>query len=205
METIKSEVPQLDVDFHQILQDQLNDLSGVPKPVEVRVFGENPNRLRAITDKLSSLIAAIPGIVDPSITSHQQAPNINLHIDSVKAGRFGLTPADVSTQVQDALFGVIVSQIRQGDRLVDVRLKLADSDKDTSQDLALIPIIGTASRVLHLDQVATTEKSSEEREIYCENQLRYASVEAELENRDLGSVVRDVKKQIATMQTPDGY
>jgi CzcA family heavy metal efflux pump len=204
-DAIKSEVPQLDVDFHQILQDQLNDLSGAPKPVEVRVFGENPNRLRAITDKLSSLIAVIPGIVDPSITSHQLAPKIDLHIDSVKAGRFGLTPADVSTQVQDALFGAIVSQIRQGDRLIDVRVKLADSDKDTSQDLAQIPIIGTASRVLHLDQVATTEKSNEEREIYCENQLRYASVEAELENRDLGSVVRDVKKQIATVKTEDGY
>jgi CzcA family heavy metal efflux pump len=198
-------VPQLNVDFHQILQDQLNDLSGAPKPVEVRIYGDDPTALRRYSEEVQKELEGVKGVVDMTNTSQSTAPEVDLRVDPLRAGRIGLSPSDVANQVQDSLLGRVATQIRHGDRLINVRVRLTDAVRLSPRELDQIPIVGTNGAVVPLYAVASLAKKSVGTEIYCENQQRYCSVEGELEGRDLGSAVREIQQKLESLKLPTGY
>lgn len=202
---IAAKIPQLEVDFHQILQDQLNDLSGAPRPIEVRLFGEDPKVLRKYSETIEKKISAIKGVTDITSGAKEGAPEIDLSVDAIKAGRYGLSPGEVVTQVQDSLTGRLASQIRQGDRLIDIRVRLQDTDRLSPDFIANIPIVSAQGITTPLSAVATIKRTSGESTITCENQQRYVSIEGELEGRDLGSAVSEIKKTLADTQVAPGY
>jgi multidrug efflux pump subunit AcrB len=103
------------------------------------------------------------------------------------------------------MLGRVATQIRQADRLIDVRVRLIDAVRLSSQQLDQIPIVGTNGAVLPLYAVATLTKRSVGTEIYCENQQRYVSVGGELEGRDLGSVIKEVREKLEGIKLPSGY
>jgi CzcA family heavy metal efflux pump len=204
-EEIAQEIPQLDVDFHQILQDQLNDLSGAPRALEVRIYGEDPNVLRGLSKQVEDVMRSIRGAVDLNTTGRQGAPEIEVSVDPARAGRLGIAPADVANQIQDSLFGRVAAQLRRGDRLVDIRVRLNDKTRLDPELLGQVPITGTSGTILPLSAIATLTKKQGEREIYCENQQRYVSVEASLEGRDLGSAVAEIQRKLKGFALPLGY
>lgn len=203
---IARNLPQLEVEFHQILQDQLNDLSGAPAPVEVRIFGEDPERLLSLAKLVSAQMEKVKGLVDIASTSRQAAPEIEVRVDPLKAGRIGLAPGDVSRQVQDALAGRVATQVKSGDRLIGVRVRISDTLRLNPEKLSEIPIFGVnGTKMLPLYAVANIRTKAGESEIYCENQQRYVSVSAALEKRDLGSAVREIETLLKSVPLGSGY
>ncbi|MBC7883262.1 MAG: efflux RND transporter permease subunit [Anaerolineae bacterium] len=202
---IAQQLPQVDSDFHQILQDELNDLSGTASPIEVRVFGENPKILRSLAAQIEERIQKTPGLVDLVTTGRVGAPQIDIRVDPKRSGRIGLAPAEVITQVQNALLGGIATQVRQEDRLIDVRIRLFDSVRLDPKQLADVPIIGSAGEVLPLSALATLKPAAGEGEISRENQQRYISLQANLEGRDLGTTVQDIRNRLTSLKPPPGY
>jgi len=202
---ISKKLPQLNIDFHQILQDELNDLSGAASPVEVRIFGEEPSILRKLGEQVQARINNIPGLVDLVSSGGVILPQLDMRVDSIQAGQLGLTESDVAQQVQDGLFGRVATQIRQGDKLVDVRVHLLDSVRRDPQQLDQIPIVGTNGTTLPLSAVAKIKPTTGEEAILRENQLRYVSFKGGVEKRDLGSVVQDINKKLAGFKLPQGY
>jgi CzcA family heavy metal efflux pump len=202
---IAQQVPQVESDFHQILQDELNDLSGTASPIEVKLFGEDPTVLRTLTAQAEGRIKDTPGLVDLVTTGRIGSPQIDIHVDLKQAGRIGLTAAEVSTQVQNALLGGIATQLRQADRLIDVRVRLLDSVRRDPQQLSQVPIIGSNGQVLPLSALATLTPTAGEGEISRENQQRYVSLKANLVGLDLGSAVQEVRGKLAGLKLPAGY
>jgi CzcA family heavy metal efflux pump len=202
---IAQQLPQVESDFHQILQDELNDLSGTASPIEVRLFGEDPLILRKLAAQAEEKIKDTSGLVDLVTTGRVGAPQIDIQVDSQQAGRIGLTAAEVTTQVQNSLLGGIATQLRQADRLIDVRVRLLDSVRRDPQQLAQVPIIGANGQVLPLSALATLKSNAGEGEISRENQQRYVSLKANLEGRDLGSAVQEVRRKLAGLKLPAGY
>ncbi len=202
---IAQQLPQVESDFHQILQDELNDLSGTASPIEVRLFGEDPIILRKLAAQAEEKIKDTPGLVDLVTTGRVGAPQIDIQVDSQQAGRIGLTAAEVTTQVQNSLLGGIATQLRQADRLIDVRVRLLDSVRRDPQQLAQVPIIGSNGQVLPLSALASLKSNAGEGEISRENQQRYVSLKANLEGRDLGSAVQEVRGKLAGLKLPAGY
>ncbi|MEJ6485650.1 efflux RND transporter permease subunit [Nostoc punctiforme UO1] len=202
---ISKKLPQVDIDFHQILQDELNDLSGAASPVEVRIFGEEPGILRKLGEQVQAHIDHIPGLVDLVSSGGVILPQLDMGVDSTQAGQLGLTASDVAQQVQDGLFGRVATEIRQGDKLVDVRVHLLDSVRRDPQQLDQIPIVGTNGTTLPLSAVAKIKPTIGEEAILRENQQRYISFNGGVEKRDLGSVVQDINKKLAGFKLPQGY
>ena len=201
-------LPNADIDFHQILQDELNDLSGVDSAISIKVFGDELPVLRQIGEQINSAIEKIPGLVDLIVTGAAGAPQLTIKVDPAEAGRLGLTTQDVLAQVQDALQGSIATQIRVNDRLVDVRVNLIDALRTDPNKLSQIPILGTSAGVgstLPLSAVATISMLPGEGAITRENQRRYIAVNGNVEGRDLGSAVKDIQSKLAHLTPPSGY
>lgn len=203
-EKIAAAIPEVETEFHPILADQLNDLAGAGNPVEVRVFGEDRAAIRAVAHAIEEKMAKVRGLVDVAITSQDNAPQFDIQVDPWRAGRLLLTPLDVTDQVKDAMLGRVATQMRQGDKFVDVRTRLPDSTRLNSSEIAQLPIFGHNGAMLPLGSIATIRQVNSEIEILREHQQRYVAVEASVEGRDLGSTIDEIRKSLEPIHLPAG-
>jgi multidrug efflux pump subunit AcrB len=159
-------------------------------------------------ETINDAVEKIPGLVDLIVTGQAGASQTDVQVDPAEAGRVGLTRADVLSQVHDALLGGISTQVRQADRLVDVRVRLNDPVRTNPANLTQIPILGSgasAGKTLPLSALATISVVPGESSISRENQQRYISVNGNVERRDLGSVIRDIQAKLSNITPPAGY
>ncbi|MGH9731736.1 MAG: efflux RND transporter permease subunit [Candidatus Acidiferrales bacterium] len=201
---IEKNIPGVDVEFSQILQDMLGDLEGTPQPVEVKLFGDDIHELEKLSDEIGPKLQAVKGLVDfKSVTKGN--PEIVFDVDTAAAGRLGMTPADIATQVSDGLLGVTKSELRESDRTVPIRVRFPDSFRFNYDNVLQFPILTPSKQTVQLSSVAKVQRVQGESALERENQRLMISMTGQLENRDLGSVVDDVKAVMNKVQLPVGY
>jgi len=200
---IGQNVPGIDVEFTQVLQDMLGDLEGSPEPVELKVFGNDMNTLEQVAGQISPQLQKIPGLVD-FIGLQKGNPEIVLHVDPTLAGRAGLTPDQVTQQVSAGLLGAIQTQFREADRTVDVRVRFPDSFRYNYNNILQFPILSASKQIVPLSSLATVDQANGANALKRENQRLMVTLTARLENRDLGSAIRDVQKMMSGISLPTG-
>jgi CzcA family heavy metal efflux pump len=219
-EELKHEVPELETEFVPLVQDQINDLAGVESPVEVKVFGPDFATLRMLAEKVGKIVEEIPGAADVNAHVFLGNPDIVVRPDSVQTARVGLSVADVEAQLNAALYGQVASTIPEQDRMTKIRVRYPDRVRYDRDRLSLLPIsLATAVPTtggtnpamspgvgfVPLNQLATIRTVRSPNELWRENQQPVITVTAELENRDLGSVNRDLQTKLAELVFPKGY
>lgn len=197
-------LPGVEFEFHPMLEDQLNDMAGVASPIEVRIFGEDTKSLADLAETVKGRLERVKGLVDVAVSSQEGAPELHIRPDPYKCARLDLTPAAIADQAKVALLGIPATQIKRGDKLIDVRIRLSDTTRFDPTKLKEIPIVGKNGSILPLAAVATIERVQGEREIHRENRQRYLSVDANIEGRDLGAVVAEIKRELGTVAVPTG-
>ncbi len=115
-----------------IITDELNDLSGANKPVEVKIFGPDYHKLdelaESVSKKLKELMNKNKSIKDIDEAVYAGNPDLEVKIDGVRASRFGLTPEAVERQLNAMFFGQVATQVRESAlRVTDVRVRYPDS------------------------------------------------------------------------------
>ena len=201
---IDTSIAGVDVEFSQILQDMLGDLEGTPEPVEVKIFGSNITELDDLAAEIGPKLQAIKGLTDFK-SVEKGNPQIVFDINSAAAGRIGMTPADISQQVSDGLFGDTKTELRESDRTIPVRVRFPDSFRMNYNDVLQFPVLTPSKQIVPLSSLANVQQVQGESTLERENQRLMISMTGELENRDLGSVVNDVKKVMSSVQLPVGY
>jgi CzcA family heavy metal efflux pump len=200
---IGQNVPGVSVEFIQILQDMISDLEGSPAPVDLKIFGNDMSGLEKLADELEPRLKKIQGLVD--FKGIQKGnPELVYNVDAILAGRVGLAVDLVSQQVSAGLLGLSKTQFRQGDRTMDIRARLPDSFRYSYSDIQQFPILTSAKQIVPLSSIAQVQNVQGENQLLRENQRLMVSLTGRLENRDLGSVVRDVRKVMAGTRLPTG-
>lgn len=202
-EQINRNIPGIQIEFVQLLQDMIGDLEGEPQPVEVKLFGSDMKVLENLAEELGPKIQKIPGIVDYKAIQKGN-PEIVIHVDPVQAGRLGLTVAQVSQQASAGLLGATETQLRQVDRTIGIRVRYPDGFRFDYANVRQFPIVTPAKQILPLSALAEVEQVRGENQLMRENQRLMVLLTARLENRDLGSVIREVKQVLGTTPFPVG-
>jgi len=201
---IERQVPGVNIDFSQVLQDLIGDLSGAPAPIEVKLFGEDQNQLDGVARSVADKLAKIPGVVDVQNGVIEMGPELTVRVDPVKAGAVGLTPEDVANQVNAAMFGDVATQILQGERQIGVRVRLPQAYRSDKSAIEMLPIHTPDGYNVPLATLGSTKRVVGTVEITHENQRRMVSIEARLSGRDLGSVMKDVQALMRRTPLPAG-
>ncbi|MGE5327419.1 MAG: efflux RND transporter permease subunit, partial [Deltaproteobacteria bacterium] len=200
---ILSTIPGVDVEFIQVLQDMIGDMQANPQPVDVKLFGSDMPTLEKLADEVGPKIQAIPGMVDFR-GIRKGNPELVLDVDAVRAGRQGMTVDQVTQQVSAGLLGSSQTELRQTDRAVGIRVRFPDSFRYNYDDIRQFPIVTPAKQIIPLSALADISQVRGENELTRENQLLMVDLTARLENRDLGSAIRDVKQVLSKIQFPVG-
>jgi CzcA family heavy metal efflux pump len=191
--------PGVTFEFAQILQDMLGDLEGSPEPVEVKIFGPSQTTLEDAVSRVGDKIQKIEGIADFKAIMRGN-PELVFHVDPAATGRVGMTVDQVTQQVSAGLLGLTETSLRESDRAIDVRVRFPDKFRFDYDNLRQFPVVTPDKKIVPLESLAHLEEQRGMNELHRENLRLMVSLTARLENRDLGSAVRDV--QFAMKSTP---
>ncbi|HET7301401.1 MAG TPA: efflux RND transporter permease subunit, partial [Oleiagrimonas sp.] len=196
-EQVASQVPGLEVDVSQLLEDMIGDLTAVPEPIEVKLFSDNVDELNATAKKVAAQLDSIPGVVSVRDGINPAGDALEVHVNPAKAALLGLSPQSVAQQVAAAATGTIAAQLPYGPKMIDVRIWVRPHDRARIEQLAALPISDGHGHVYPLSHIATIAQQRGQPEIDHENLKRMVAVTARISGRDLGSTMADVKQVLA--------
>ena len=201
---LQAAAPLAEIEFVQLLQDMLGDLEGNSTPIDVKIFGDDPEVLASLSAPVEEMLGKVDGVVD--IVGMQRGnPEVTWNIDAVASARLGLTVEDVSNQLAAAWLGEVATELRLPDRQVPIRVRLPDSFRFDPAKLPNTLIRTADGKLVPVSAVARLTRSNGQSELLRENLRSMASVTGRLEGRDLGSAVADIRTELQTLKLPVGY
>jgi CzcA family heavy metal efflux pump len=196
--------PLAEIEFVQLLQDMLGDLEGNPEPIEIKIFGDDPERLAELAAPVEEMMNTIDGVVDV-VGVQEGNPEVTWTVDPIAAGRYGLNAAQVSSQMAGNWLGDVATDLRLADRTIPVRVRLPDSFRLDPNKLAETLIRTSGGKPIPVSEVARMERANGQGELRRENLRAMAVVSGRLEGRDLGSAVAEIRSKLDMLKLPIGY
>lgn len=203
---IEEAVPQLTIDFGQVIGDMLGDLMSSVQPIEVKVFGDDIKVLESLSKKIATELETVQGTADVNDGLIVAGPTLSIVPNVPKLSQLGLTVADFQLQIQTQIEGTVVSTMIDKEQIVDIRLIYPDAHKTSVENIRNTSILLPNGSSVPINSVATIETGKGVAEINRENQKSMGVITARLNNRDLGSTLKDVQSHLTkNISLPAGY
>ena len=198
--------PGLRIEFVQVLADMLGDLQGSPEPIEVKILGADQAVLRELAAQAAKKLEGTPGLVDMFNGDEGCAPELDLRVEPVEAGRQGLAAQQIGDQLAASFLGEVATSLRRPDHLEDIRVRLdLPGDAPESDQLSAARVQGTQGQVLPVHAVAQIEHSCPPAALLRFNQRNMVHLTARLSGLSLGTAVQAVQSRLKGWQLPVGY
>ena len=196
-EHVEHEVPGVEVELAQLMEDLIGDLTAVPQPIEIKLHSADPATLVAQAQRVAKAIADVPGVVEIKDGVQLAGDALNVQIDPDKATLEGMTVATVTQAIGHALTGVVATQLPQASKSVGVRIRMPDAMQWRLPQLLALPVRAPDGHLFPLSRVATIVSENGQPQISRENLQQMVAVTARIEGRGMGAAVADVKKLLA--------
>jgi len=202
---IAQQEPVVDVEFTQVLQDMISDLTGAPEPIQIKMFSPDPKVLADWAPKVADAIHKIDGVVDilNGIDNTISGPAVVFQVNPMVAARAGFTADEVATDASAILEGEPApTPIVANDRAYTLRVRFPQANRESLEAMRDTLLTSSTGKTATLGSLATLTELPGQNEIRRENLQRDVAVTARLEGRDLGSGMADVKKAVEGLHLP---
>ncbi len=202
---VKAAEPELDIEITQVLEDNINDLSNAPEPIQVKIFSDDAHLLSQLGPRVGDAISKVQGVVDVEngIDNTISGPATSFRVDPVVASRLGFTPAEISDDATAILDGIpTVNPIIANGRPYTVRVRLGDETRTSLDSIRDTVFNSNTGHTATLGSLATIEQLPPQNEIHRENLQQMVVVTGDLEGSDLGSAVARVRQVVADLHLP---
>ncbi|MBX7210162.1 MAG: CusA/CzcA family heavy metal efflux RND transporter [Verrucomicrobiaceae bacterium] len=187
-------------------------LSGVSAPVAIKVFGPDLDKLRHIGTEIQAVAKKIPGFEDCKLDQQSSIPQLRIEPDRDRARAYGVTPVRLNETVSSLVSGEKLAELREGQRTVDLVMRLPLEWRDSPERLAELPIEvhdsdeGGHVQRLPLSLVADVREAKGPNVINRENSQRRFVLSIKPTVRDVGVLVAQMQKTVSEkVKLPEGY
>jgi CzcA family heavy metal efflux pump len=204
-EKVTQQEPALDVEFIQVLQDMIGDLTSAPEPIQIKLFSPDAAALQEWAPKVADGIHKIPGVVDilNGIDNTISGPATTFQIDPSVAARAGFTPEEIAIDASAILEGEpAATPVINNDRAYTVRVRFPTSNRASLEAIRDTLLTSSTGRTATLGALATITELPGQTEIRRENLQRDVAVTARLEGTDLGRGMDAVMKTVNDLHLP---
>jgi multidrug efflux pump subunit AcrB len=202
---IESTLPALTVDFGQVITDMLGDLMSSVQPIEIKIFGSDHDKLLQLSKQVADSIQTIAGTADVFDGVVVAGPVMKIVPKEGKLKQFGLTPSLLQEQTVTYLDGIVVGTVPEKEQLTNIRMIFPVNNKTPLEAVKQVAICTSAGDYAPLSDFADFTIHSGVSEIQRENLQSMGVVTARLNNRDLGSVMKDIQKITKSISLPSSY
>jgi multidrug efflux pump subunit AcrB len=202
---IKKQEPALDVDFVQVLQDMIGDLTSAPQPIEIKLFSQDPKQLEEWAPKVADAIGKIDGVVDllNGIDNTISGPAVTFQVDPSVAARAGFTAEEIALDASAILEGEPApTPVVANGRAYTLRVRFPATNRSTLEAMRDTLLVSSTGHTATLGALANVVEVPGQTEIRRENLQRDVAVTARLEGRGLGSGMADVQRVVAGLHIP---
>ncbi len=194
-------IPSATFDFHQILEDLINGLSGTPAPIEISVRAADQATLIQSATAITDRISKVTGVVDAVSGVVYDAPSLRISPYGARLAALGLSPSDLGDAVSASTLGTVATQIGGQTQQYPVRVRLGSDPTLASLDTASLYTKGSATSLSALAGIRTVRQASDENE---QNGTRIMRVTANVQNVNLSAVIGGIKASLASLKFPAG-
>ena len=202
---VKKRYPMLDVEFIQLTQDMIGDLTSAPEPIAVKLFSQDPALLKQWAPQVGEAIKKLPGVVDvlDGIENTISGPATMFTVDQAMAARAGFTPQEIEIDISAIMQGEPApTPVVLNDRAYTIRVRFPASTRSSVDAIKSTLLVSSTGHTGTLGTLATVEDIPGQTEVRRENLQRNVTVTARLEGVDLGTGVAAAQKAIANLHMP---
>ena len=203
---IENTQPALTIDFGQVIGDMLGDLMSATKPIEVKIFGNDQEKLQTLAKKVADLALHVGGTADVFDGIVRSGPTVNIQPDFNMLAQYGVSPVSFQSQLQTAMQGTLIGDLYDKQQLSPIRMVYPGSRTFSVADISKLKIFLPNGTAVPIQQMAKVDLKAGNAEVERENLQTIGVITARLDNRDLGSVMKDLQKAVnANVNLPSGY
>ena len=225
---LSAAVPLMTIDFGQRISDLLGDLMSTPKPIEVKIFGDDYATLQHLAAKAETVMQSVPGIVDIDNGLVPAGASLVFTPDREKLSQFGISLTNFQEQLAAQTGGVPLCQpanmiepnpaqaamtgglqigsVQDGEQMRRILLRFTDFKDNSPENLRKRPIFLPDGTTRPLESFCTISVVPGEIEQRREDLKSDITLTARLENRDLGSTISELQRTLqARLSLPKGY
>ncbi|MDB5714924.1 MAG: efflux transporter permease subunit [Sphingomonadales bacterium] len=203
-EKVARTVPGLEVETAQLMEDLIGDLTAVPQPIEVKLFGDDDAQLTEAAEKVADGIAKIEGVVEVNNGLRVAGDAIVIDVDRPAAALAGLDPTEIATQIGGQVDGTVATRVLAGEQAIDVRVRLPQEMRRRGDTLGSLTLRAPDGRTVSLGSIAKIGIAAGQRQITREDLAPFIPVTARLEGLDLGTGIKEVQTKVAELKLPPG-
>ncbi|MFZ3578267.1 efflux RND transporter permease subunit [Virgibacillus sp. DJP39] len=173
--------------------------------IQIQLNGPEHEVLADLSEQVVSVIAEVDGVYNPESSASNGVPQMNLIVNEDKAAAYGLTEQQIIQQVQLHFTGQVATQFRENGNEMNVVLMYPEDARSTIDDLKDMKVKSPAGGAIPLETVAQLKEVQGPVTLVRENQQAQMNVSSEVVDRDLASVVADIKEKLNGLSLPEGY
>ncbi len=173
--------------------------------ISVEIRGYDLNTAYKLADEVQKIVQKVPGVTDTRLSSEQGSPEQVIRIDRQRAADLGLTVSKIGEALQVVVGGSVASYYREGGKQYDILVRLSETDRMDLDNLLDLTVMNNRGEPVVLRNVVSTIAKEGPGVIDRKNQERIVTVSANFTGRDMGSVVADMRRELAALPVPKDF
>jgi len=204
---IAASEPGIHIEFGQILQDMIGDLTSAPQPVDIKLFSEDDALLRKWAPMVGEKVKQVNGVVDVlnGIENTISGPAVLYKVNPEISSQTGFTPEEVETDANAILDGErAATPLVVNSRAYTIRVRFPAEYRETVEAMNNTPLASATGSTATLGSLALLVNQPGQTEILQNNLQRYVAVTARLSGTNLGAAITNIQKVVSGMHLPPG-
>ena len=177
---------------------------GGGRAISIDILGHDIEMTNKVAAEIRRIVEATPGSVDVSVSRKKPRPEVQVRLDRDKAASLGLNVALVADALRTNYYGFDDTKFREAGDDFDIELRLKKDQRETIRGIGETPITTLTGQTIKLRNVASVREAFGPVEIERKNRTRVTKVQAGVQGRVLGDVVRDIREDMASLDLPPG-
>ena len=200
-------IPGVVYNYSQPIRDNVEEaVAGVNAAMAVKIFGPDFFVLDSLADKVKGLMKNVEGVEDLGVLRNLGQPEFRIELDQQKMAVYGVNTADAQSVIEMAIGGKAATQLYQGERRFDVRIRYPKEFRNTEDKIQRLMIPTQDGSKIPIQEIATIKTLTGPAFIYRDNNMRHIAVKFSVRGRDLGSTIADAQQKVAeAIKLPKGY
>ncbi len=207
MDAQLNKIPGIVFNYSQPIRDNVEEaVAGVNAALAVKIFGPDFNTLDSTAKKVLQVLKTVKGIDDLGLLRNLGQPEFRITLDQQKMALYGVSTADANAVIEMAIGGKAATELYEGERKFDIRLRYQKEYRSTQEDIANLMVPTNDGAKVPLKEIANFQSLTGPAFIYRDNNMRHIAVKFSVRGRDLGSTIAEAQQKVnAAIKLPDGY
>ncbi|MFN0124427.1 MAG: efflux RND transporter permease subunit [Blastocatellia bacterium] len=179
--------------------------SGMGERVSVEIRGHDMTTASQIAKRVKDVVESIPGVTDAQISRREGMPEMLVTVDRTKAASLGINASDVADTLETVIGGRRASQFREDGEEYDIVVRLSPDQRADAGKLEHVTVLTPSGQAVPIGDLVRMQRREGPVSIERQDQERLVQVTAGYANRDLGSIMGDLERQLTGMSMPEGF